>query len=119
MQGETKASMRVIKMCVSVSLSFTSENLPSWNFSALYALTTLNPVRFSLVTPLSLSFSLCTLLNLGVTMPNTTPKTATSAITHAAVAMVSAPLVFFILSIAHTAVTGADTATLKNISVAI
>ena len=66
------------------------------------------PVRFSRVTPLSLSVSFCMSLNLGITAAMTAIMHTTSTITATAVVMVSSALEAFILHIAHIAIIGAN-----------
>ena len=86
---------------------FTSSNLSSWYFSALNALTTLIPVRFSLVTSFILSINFWTILNLGITIDINTTITDSKITTPTAVKELHCQLLFKIFVIAQIAVIGA------------
>ena len=93
--------------CCFVKLLFACSNLSSWYFSALNALTTLIPVKFSLVTPFNLSINFWTFLNLGSTITISTIITANNITTAAPVIALHCQLLFNIFVTAHIAVIGA------------
>ena len=105
--GLKKLNAFWLNSCWFVNFVFTLSNFSSWYSSALKALTTLIPDRFSLVTELILSISSCTTLNLGITMAIIIPIVINSTSTAMAVTILHSILLPNILVIAHTAVTGA------------
>ena len=93
--------------CWFVKLLFALSNFSSWYCSALNALTTLIPVRFSRVTPFNLSINFCTFLNLGNTITIIIAIVVINIATATAVIALHCQLLFNIFVIAHIAVIGA------------
>ena len=85
----------------------TLANLFSSNFSALNARTTLIPLKFSSVTPLTLSINFCTISNLGNTIIKSIPIVINKINTHTPVKILHSRDLLTILVIAHTAIIGA------------
>ena len=88
---------------------FTSSNLLDLNSSALNALITLIPNRFSPPTPLILSINFCTLENFGNTTIINDATVVIRIITQTPVSTDHSKPLFNIFRIAHTAIIGAFT----------
>ena len=98
---------RLVNRFVEVSSSLAFSNFASWYSSALYARTTLTPVRPSSVMRLTLSVSRCIILKRGTTRYSTMVIVIIRAATAAAVASVQCISLSAIFTIAHTAIRGA------------
>ena len=108
-----------VKRLTDVSSSFALANLSSWYFSALYARTTLTPLRFSLATLFMLSVRDCIFLKPGTTSTNRMVMSTSKNATATPVAADQARFLFIILVIAQAAIIGAFTLACKPIAITI
>ena len=105
--GVRRAIVLDVNILVLVSSLFALANFPSWYFSALKALTTLIPVRFSLDVWFRLSVSFCIILNFGKATSTSISIIIRSIPTAPAVMTLHSKPLPYIFIIAHTAIMGA------------